>query len=469
MTEKFEFTDSIKRNLYIMIGCGLAGLAWAFLGSPENHHSRFWSNILINAYYFTGIGLFGMFVVAATQLAYGGWQVLIRRVLLSMPGFIFIGAALITLVMVGAHLDLHNLYHHWTHPHAGDTIVGDKQGYLNLPFWSIRLLIYLALWLVFTIWMPRFYAEKNLFEISNYKFSKILSAMYLVVFATTESFVSWDLIMSIDPHWYSTLFGWYNFASYGCAAWAFAILLVITLKSWGYLSLVNENHIHDLGKFLFGFSIFWTYLWFSQFMLQWYGNIPEDTKFWVKRFDVGYFKFTIFFALILNFLMPLLILISRGAKRNFKTLGFMACVVIFGHYVDFFNYVFFEPNVNAAASAQHHAAASAAHTALYAQNTDHEADETAPATTDAAPADHTATPATTAAAPAAHDGHSAHAEESHGHGELVKHFAVIGLPELLTFIGFVGMFLFMFFNRLAMYPLIKEDDPYLKESIKHNI
>jgi hypothetical protein len=212
---------------------------------------------------------------------------------------------------------------------------------------------------------------------------------------------------------------------------------------------------------LFGFSIFWTYLWFDQFMLQWYANIPEDTNFWVKRFDVGYFKFTVFVALIINFVFPLLVLIKRSAKRNFRLIAFSAGLLIVGHYIDFFNYTFVEPNWNAAASEHHgggHEAVKATNeTVLYAEATAEHG------TSDAATVEHTAAAET--AKPAEHSETTSHGAESH-HAEVEKTFAGIGLGEILVFIGFLGVFLYMFFNNLAKRPLTPESDPYLKESEK---
>ena len=165
--------------------------------------------------------------------------------------------------------------------------------------------------------MDNFFARTDQTDPKVYKRSKLLCAAFIVTFALTESAISWDMIMSLDPHWYSTLFGWYNFASYGCAAWSMTILIVIFLKSKGYIEKVNENHVHDLGKLLFGFSVFWTYLWFDQFMLQWFANIPEEMHFWIKRFDVGYFKFTIFLTLIINFGFPFILLNNKRRKTEF--------------------------------------------------------------------------------------------------------------------------------------------------------
>jgi len=467
MTERFELTDGLRKNLYIMIGIGIVGLLGAFFLYPENQHSRFWSNILVNTYFFTGIGIFGIFFVAANTLGYSGWIAVVKRVLLSLSGFVKLGGLLTLLIILGMFTHQHNLYNHWFDKHHYAELANTKQFFLNPIFWTARIVVYFLLWIFVGDRVIKAFSDPNSNQKEVYKKSKLWAALWIVIFAVTESFVSWDMIMSTDPHWYSTLFGWYNFASYGCAAFAFSILLTIFLKSKGYLAQVNENHIHDLGKFLFGFSIFWTYLWFSQFMLQWYANIPEDTIYWVKRFDVPLFKFTILLALALNFLFPLLVILKRGNKRNFKVISTAAVVIIFGHYVDFFNMVMPEPNFPIVDhhGAGHHASATKADYTILAENTgSHESEGTTHSE-----AAHEA-PAAHATTDAAHD--VVHATESHGDAhvaEEVKTYAGLGLVELMILVGFLGAFLLTFFNRLSKAPLINESDPYLKESLRHHV
>lgn len=472
MTDNFEFTDKLKKNLFIMMGIGLLGLVYVFLLYPENNHARLWSNILANTYYFTGIGLFGMFAVAAGTLAYGGWHILVKRIFLSLSGFLRVGGFILAGIVVLGLLNVHTLYDGVKHILHEPTVTPNhttKVIFFAPVFWISRVFVYAGLWLGFSWYMNKFFARTDQTDPKVYKQSKLLAAAFIVMFALTESAASWDLIMSLDPHWYSTLFGWYNFASYGCAAWAMTILLVIYLKSLGYLPKVNENHVHDLGKLLFGFSIFWTYLWFDQFMLQWYANIPEETSFWVKRFGHGYFKFTIFLALIVNFVFPLVFLIKRGNKRNFKIIGFGSALLIFGHYVDFFNYTFVEPNWNHELEHKHHTKVETEKVVLYAANEEHHAVGT---TTDATPAHENTAAVVTEVKheEAKHEGeangHEAATEGEHGgHGEaeVVANYASINIGEVLVFIGFLGAFLFLFFRNLAKRPITPENDPYLKE------
>ena len=470
MKETFEFTANLKRNLFYMIGAGVLGLLLVFVLYPHNQHARFWSNILANTYYFTGIGLFGMFAVAAGQIAYGGWQTLEKRIFLSLSAFARIGGFILAAILLLGVLGVHNLYEHVNHilhsPVNPETTT--KIIYFAPAFWIGRVLVYATLWFGSSVVLNNFFARTDQTDPKVYKRSKLLCAAFIVIFAVSESAISWDMIMSLDTGWYSTLFGWYNFASYGCAAWAMTILLVIFLKSQGYLDRVNENHIHDLGKLLFGFSIFWSYLWFDQFMLQWFANIPEETGFWIKRFGTGYFKFTIFLALAINFFFPLFVLIKRGAKRNFKLIGFGAALLIVGHYVDFFNYTFVEggwdkPVVAAQKKEFLEASENAPLFAkLEAQEAKSETKDGKAETKEAAVKSEVSEKSEKGEVKESKVEGGKEAEEETPSATQ----AGIGLGEILVFIGFLGAFLFMFFNNLSKRPIIPENDPYLKESEK---
>lgn len=219
-------------------------------------------------------------------------------------------------------------------PHY-DSIIAGKTPFLNFSFFILRAIIYLLGW----IWATRLLRKLSIREdevggTENYRKSVRVSAIFTVFFAVTSSMMAWDWIMSIDTHWFSTLFGWYVFASMFVSALTTLTMIAIYLKKHGYMEGLNENHIHDLGKFMFAFSVFWTYLWFSQFMLIWYSNIPEEVTYFMARFDN--YKVPFFLALFLNFIMPLLVLMSRDSKRNFGFLITAGCIILLGHWFDFF-------------------------------------------------------------------------------------------------------------------------------------
>ena len=166
-----------------------------------------------------------------------------------------------------------------------------------------------------------------------------LSAIFLVIFAVSSSVSAWDWVMSIDTHWFSTMFGWYIFASWWVTGLAVITLIVAYLKDAGYLKMVTANHLHDLGKFIFAFSIFWTYIWFSQFLLIYYANIPEETVYFIARLKNPPYSWIFYANLFLNFVFPFLLLMTRDAKRHLSMLKVVCPIVIVGHWFDFYNMV----------------------------------------------------------------------------------------------------------------------------------
>ncbi len=235
----------------------------------------------------------------------------------------------------------HDLYH-WTHPelydkssHHYDKILEGKSGYLNIPFFVIRMIAYFVIWVVFT----RIFRKESLLEdvdgdLKHYKKSFRMGAAFLVLFGISSSMSAWDFIMSVDSHWFSTLFGWYIFAGLFVSGLTVMALLVVYLKSQGYLEYVNDSHIQDLGKYMFAFSIFWTYLWFVQFMLIWYANLPEEVVYYIARQDNYRTLFVLNFCI--NFGVPFLLFMTRDAKRKKTYLVIGGIIMLVGHWIDIY-------------------------------------------------------------------------------------------------------------------------------------
>lgn len=295
-----------------------------------------WAALYVAAFFFLMIALGAMAFYAIQYAAQAGWSPVLFRVMEGITGYLLPGSLIMFLLLVISGIHLNHLFL-WMDPEVveHDAIIQNKSSYLNVPFFLIRAAIYIAGWNIF-----RYFLRRNSLRqddaTDNYWFKKNfkLAAGFLVFFIVTESMMSWDWIMSLDPHWFSTLFGWYVFSSMFVSGITMIALVTIYLKSRGYLAVVNDSHIHDLAKFMFGISIFWTYLWFSQFMLIWYSNIPEEVTYFVTRIeDYG----LLFFGMVvLNFLFPVLLLMNSDFKRVNWFVVMTGIVILLGHYLDIY-------------------------------------------------------------------------------------------------------------------------------------
>ncbi len=299
-------------------------------------HNKPWAAIYVAALFFMLISLGVLAFYAINRAAQAGWSPVLFRVMEGITAYLFPGAVIVYVLLVLSSLHINHLFV-WMDESvvAHDALLQGKQGYLNVPFFLGRAAFYMLGWIAYRYISRRLSlaedtATDNRAFVKNFKWA----AAFLVFFLVSESMMSWDWIMSVDPHWFSTLFGWYVFASFFVSGITMVALVTIYLKSRGYLEYVNSSHLHDLAKFMFGISIFWTYLWFSQFLLLWYSNIPEEVTYYVSR--IRDYKILFFGMLFLNFVFPLLVLINTDYKR-IKWLVFTAGVVILvGHYVDFY-------------------------------------------------------------------------------------------------------------------------------------
>ena len=351
--EKFVVTARYRNWTWGLIGAGLLALVVGFLmyGTGDEHHkTRFWAALLHNSTYFLLVTNACMFFICATTLAFGGWQMAFRRVAEAIAAAvpligIITGVILLAIVFGGHHMT--HIYH-WTDTEAvnNDIILKGKKPFLNTTFFTIWTILTIGLWSVLGYKVRRISLDSDAGPMSVAEGKRYIwkntvwAALFIVWFAlTVMSTVPWLWLMSIDAHWYSTMYSWYTFASTWVAGLALLLLFVVYLKNHGYLEYTNREHIHDIGKFMFAFTIFWAYLWFSQFMLIWYANIPEETVYFKPRTE-GAYSGVFWLSFIINFLVPFVLLMKRSSKRNYSTITIMALIIIFGHWLDFYQMVF---------------------------------------------------------------------------------------------------------------------------------
>ncbi len=329
MTNKFLFTYRYKIPLFVLMGIGIVTLITGFIVTGTDE--RFWANILLNNYYFTALSLGAVFFVAVHVISESGWHTSIQRIPEAMGSFLPVAGILFLLLFL---FGSHSLYH-WTHKEELDFVLQGKTAYLNMPFFMIRYLVYFAGWIVLAYYIRKFSIRlDHQNDLKFFRKSQVMSALFMVFFAITVSTSSWDWLMSVDAHWFSTLYGWYIFSGLLVSSVAMIILFVLILKAAGYMAHVNAEHLHDLGKYLFAFSILWMYLWFSQYLLIWYGNLPEETVYFVRRLEK--YRILFYVNLLINFGFPFLVLMTRNSKRIPWILGIAAFAVFVGHWIDFF-------------------------------------------------------------------------------------------------------------------------------------
>ena len=298
-----------------------------------------WAAFYVAAFFFFMISLGVLAFYAIQRAAQAGWSPVLYRVMEGITAYMLPGGIVIIVILSLSGMHLNHLFI-WMDPEvvAHDELIAGKTGYLNVPFFLVRAVLFLLGWTTYRYFSRKFsLAQDQSDNISNHKKNFRISAAFLVFFIYSESVMSWDWIMSIDPHWFSTLFGWYVFASMIVSGVTTIALITIYLKSKGYLEFVNDSHIHDLGKFMFGFSVFWTYLWFSQFMLIWYSNIPEEVTYFMTRIED--YNLPFFGMVVMNFIFPLLILMNSDYKRINYFIVMAGIVVILGHYMDVYNMI----------------------------------------------------------------------------------------------------------------------------------
>jgi len=415
MDQKFNFTPGIKTFTYILMAVGVLSLGLTYAFDHTDHKMEFWATLLQNSLLFTGIGFMAIFFYCCQVLMYSGWHVQFKRIYEACSQFLYVGFILLLILLVAGLTHTHHLFH-WLDPEAvaHDELLQHKSSFLNPMWFSIATVVIVGSWCFFVYKIRQVsVSEDSLGFGANYASMKKWAAIFLPVGGFSSTAIIWYWIMSVDPHWYSTLYAWYTTASWLVSMVAVIVLFLLYLKSKGYYEGVTSDHLHDLGKYLFAFSILWSYLWFDQFMLIWYANVGEETIYFDTRLKMP-FKPVFFINLAINFLFPFLLLMRNSNKRKVGTMALAAGAILLGHWIDFFQII--RPGLYSEAQA--------------------------------------------------HATHAGHLEQ------FTNDWAGFPFPSILdlgSMLFFVGIFLFVTFTSLSKAPLVAKNDAYLDESLHHHV
>ncbi|MBN8858890.1 MAG: hypothetical protein J0H29_10910 [Sphingobacteriales bacterium] len=349
--QQFEIPVGYKKWTYGLLAVGIAafiaGLIFLGFSSDEHARTRFWAVLLQNSVFFLLICNACMFFICANTLGHSAWQTAFRRIPEAISTLVPVFSVITLLVFIGIIMGGQTHVYHWIDKNAvaGDKILTWKSGFLNPTFFFVWTIITLFVWSYTGAKMRKLSREADDQPMSGEQARKyiwintIWAGLFIVFFAlTVGSTIPWFWLMSIDAHWYSTMYSWYTFGSTFVGGLALIALFIVFLKNHKYLEYTTAEHLQDVGKYIFAFSIFWTYLWFAQFMLIWYGNIPEETIYFKVRLQ-GVYKPIFWINFCVNFIAPILILMTRGSKRSYSIMTFMSVALILGHWLDFYQMV----------------------------------------------------------------------------------------------------------------------------------
>jgi hypothetical protein len=316
-----------------LAGTAIVSAAVVLLGlgfAPE----RTWPNILLVGMYVVGLALAGMLFLAFHYLTTAGWSVCLKRIAEAMASTLPLGALLILACLGGV-----GVLYEWSNPDvvAASELLQKKTAWLNIPFFAGRMVFYLAVWMLFCRALVRTSRRQDeTGGLAAQRRSTALSAGFMAVFAVTFSLASFDWLMSLEAEWFSTIFSVYNFVGSFVSGLAMITITAIVLRRNGALKgVITEHHLHDLGKLLIGFTTFWMYIWFCQYMLIWYSNLPEEVTYYEWRHQGAWAVLTVA-CLLANWVIPFLVLLPRSAKTDEATLLRICSLLLVGHWLDLY-------------------------------------------------------------------------------------------------------------------------------------
>jgi hypothetical protein len=335
MKEQIIISRNFRIITLVLMAVGVITFIFGLLSDPK----LTWANYLVVNYYFLSLAIGGIFFFVLQSISQSGWASAFQRVSEAMMSYIPFAGIFFLLIWFGV-----NDIYQWSDKEAVaiDPVLQHKAVFLNVPFFMARLIIYFALWVLFVRKLRSISLSGDLADPSDmngimalFNRSELFSKIFIFILAITVSLAAFDWIMSIDAHWYSTIFAFKNIASAFLHGVSILTLIVFILHKRGYFPFLNKYHIHDFARYIFMFSIIWGYFWFAQFMIIWYGNIPEETGYYFVRWQGGW-KTMFFLEIILNWAVPFMVLLPVKASRNPTLIVAVIVCLIIGQYVDIF-------------------------------------------------------------------------------------------------------------------------------------
>ncbi len=329
-----QISGRVRALALVLIVLGAATAIVGVILAPE----RTWPNLLVDFSYLATVGVSALFFMAAQSLTGARWSASLRRVPEAFTAILPVGALLVIIAVFFGR----SVLYPWSHPGglAHEPAFAGKNQYLQPSWVFIRMIIVLASWLIFAGLFRRASLHQDQHPelgLAQHKKLTLYSTLFLPLFAVTLTIAAFDWILSMDPRWFSTMYAVYVFAGTFVQGIAAITLATIALKKHGALSAQHcaDHQIHDLGKMLFAFSTFWAYIWTCQYLLIWYGNIPDEVTHYVSRTN-GPWLYLFALNLIVNWLVPFTVLLSVRAKRTTNVLRAMCILVLFGHWLDLY-------------------------------------------------------------------------------------------------------------------------------------
>jgi hypothetical protein len=330
MDKKVQLSKTFKVIMIIMIALGVISVIAGFMSESG---TRAWANLLLNNYYFLSVAMGALFWMAIQAVTQSGWSVAYLRIPQAMSTYLIVSFVLFAIMFFGVH----DLYH-WTHADAvaHDPLLQHKEPYLNLPFFAIRFVVFFALWIIISQRIKALsLREDKTGGITFFNKIELNSKVFIFVFAFSFSLFSIDWLMSLDPHWYSTIYVVKKFIMAFFHGVTFITAIAIILRKLGYLPMLTKKHISDFARYIFALSIIWGYMWLSQYLLIWYANIPEETIYYIPR-EMGEYKTLFYTELILNWTFPFLFLMWNKVAKNENLVLFAVLVLIVGQWVELY-------------------------------------------------------------------------------------------------------------------------------------